>query len=218
MSRKLTKGYYVHGKFVAEGSELDIQLKAELKGTDASSRTDLKKESDELQALGESLLTLRLDLFTKLQLGEKLHDAIVEAKRISNFEGKRRQMQYIGKLMRKQEPEMLDAMREALKVQRTGSAQESLALHKAETWRNSLIAEDGSFQEWMEAFPGTDSQQLRALIRQARKDATPEKPGALPRHGRAYRDIFQLVREHLADTDGPLNDGAIDESHQADEE
>ncbi len=218
MSRTLTKGYYVQGKFVAEGSELDIQLKAELKGTDASSRTDLKKESDELQALGESLLTLRIDLLKKLQLGEKFADAISDAKRITNFEGKRRQMQYIGKLMRKQEPAMLQAMRDALHVQRNGSAQENLALHKAETWRNRLIAEDGAFGEWIVGFPDTDSQQLRALIRQARKDATPEKPGALPRHGRAYRDIFQLVREQLAEGDGPLNDGAIDESRQADEE
>ena len=217
MSRKLTKGYYVQGKFVAEGSELDIQLKAELKGTDASSRTDLKKESDELQALGESLLTLRLELFTKLQLTEKLHDAIVEAKRITNFEGKRRQMQFIGKLMRKQEPEKLEEIRATLKIQHSGSAQENLALHKAETWRNGLIAEDEQFGKWIEVFPQTDSQQLRALIRQARKDITPEKPGALPRHGRAYRDIFQLVREHLAATDGPLNDGSMDPD-QADEE
>lgn len=218
MSRKPTKGYYVHGKFVAEGSELDIQLKAELKGTDASSRTDLKKESDELQKLGEDLLTLRIDLLKKLQLDEKFADAISDAKRITNFEGKRRQMQFIGKLMRKQEPEMLDAMREALRVQHSGSAQENLALHKAETWRNRLIAEDDAFGEWITAFPGTDAQQLRALVRQARKDATPEKPGALPRHGRAYREIFQLVREHLLDIDGPLNDGSIDESRQADEE
>lgn len=218
MSRKLTKGYYVHGKFVAEGSELDIQLKAELKGTDASSRTDLKKESDELQDLGESLLTLRLDLFTKLQLTEKLHDAILEAKRITNFEGKRRQMQFIGKLMRKQEPEKLEEIRATLKIQHSGSAQENLALHKAETWRNRLIAEDDAFGEWIAEFAQTDSQQLRALVRQARKDLVPEKPGALPRHGRAYREIFQLVREQLAGIDGPLNDGGIDETHQADEE
>ncbi len=214
MSRKLTKGYYVQGKFVAEGSELDIQLKAELKGTDTASRTDLKKESDELQKLGEDLLTLRQDLLTKLQLGEKLHDAVLESRRITNFEGKRRQMQFIGKLMRKQEPEMLDAIRAALKVQQFGSAQENLALHKAETWRDRLIAEDEAVGEWIASFPQTDSQQLRALVRQARKDLVPAKPGALPRHGRAYRDIFQLVREHLAETDGPLNDGAVDATEE----
>ena len=56
MSRKPKKGYFVRGEFVAEGSELDLELKRELKGTDAASKTDLKRESAELQALGEALL------------------------------------------------------------------------------------------------------------------------------------------------------------------
>ena len=100
MSRKPKKGYFVRGQFVAEGSELDLELKRELKGTDEASRTDLKRESDELQKLGEELLHLRAALFDALPLGEKLADAVAEAKRITNFEGKRRQMQFIGKLMR----------------------------------------------------------------------------------------------------------------------
>src|SRR5450756_1175320 len=100
MSRKLKKGYFVRGEFVTEGSERDIELKRELKGTDEASKTDLKRESTELQKLGEALLTLRADLMQGLALPEKLADAVAEARRITNFEGKRRQMQYIGKLMR----------------------------------------------------------------------------------------------------------------------
>ena len=100
MSRKFKKGYFVRGEFVAEGSERDLELKRELKGTDDQSRTDLKRESLELQKLGEDLLTLRPDFMKRLALTEKLKDAVVEAKRITNFEGKRRQMQYIGKQMR----------------------------------------------------------------------------------------------------------------------
>ncbi len=80
MSRKPKKGYFVRGQFVAEGSELDLQLKAELKGTDVS-RTDLKKESAELQKLGEALVTLRSDLLAGLALPEKLLDALAEAGR-----------------------------------------------------------------------------------------------------------------------------------------
>ena len=57
MSRKLKKGYFVKGQFVAEGSALDLEYKRELKGTDEASRTDLKRESTELQKLGEELLT-----------------------------------------------------------------------------------------------------------------------------------------------------------------
>src|SRR6185369_531234 len=100
MPRKPKKGYFVRGQFIAEGSELDLELKAELKGTTEASRTDLKRESTELQKLGEALLTLRADLMAGLPLPEKLADAVAEAKRITNFEGKRRQMQFIGKLMR----------------------------------------------------------------------------------------------------------------------
>jgi len=198
MAKKLKKGYFVRGEFVAEGSERDIELKAELKGTDEQSRTDLKRESDELQKLGEALLTLRADLLARLALSDKFSDAILEAKRITNFEGKRRQMQFIGKLMRQLEPDAVQQIRTSLDEQANGSAAESLALHQAELWRDRLINDDAAAGQWLTQHPGVDSQQLRALIRQARKDAVPEKRGAAPRHGRAYREIFQLVRDGLA--------------------
>ncbi|BCO28229.1 hypothetical protein MIZ03_3129 [Rhodoferax lithotrophicus] len=199
MSRKLKKGYFVRGEFVAEGSERDIELKAELKGTDEQSRTDLKRESTELQKLGADLLTLRADLLAGLELSDKFKDAIADAKRITNFEGKRRQMQFIGKLMRQLEPQVVEAVRAALDEQANGSNAEKLALHQAEVWRDRLITDEAAAAQWINLNPGCDTQQLRALIRQARKDAKPEKPGAAVRHGRAYRDIFQLVREALSD-------------------
>ena len=198
MSRKLKKGYFVKGQFVAEGSALDLEYKRELKGTEDATRTDLKRESTELQKLGEDLLTLRAELMTRLQLPDKLVEAVAEAKRISNFEGKRRQMQFIGKLMRKLEAPMLDAIRAALVAQHTPSALETQTLHQTEIWRERLLADDDALGQWINLSPQTDSQQLRALIRQARKDALPEKPGLAPRHGRAYREIFQLVRAQLA--------------------
>jgi ribosome-associated protein len=198
MSRKLKKGYYVKGQFVAEGSALDLEYKRELKGSDEPTRTDLKRESTELQKLGEDLLNLRADLMTKLELPDKLVDAVTEAKRISNFEGLRRQMQFIGKQMRMLTPEQLQAVRDALHEQHLPSAQETMLLHQAESWRTRLLADDDALGQWLKLSPGTDSQNLRALVRQARKDAKPEKPGQAARHGRAYRDIFQLVREQLA--------------------
>jgi ribosome-associated protein len=197
MSRKLKKGYFVRGEFVAEGSERDLELKAELKGTDDQSRTDLKRESTELQKLGEALLTLRNELFQSLPLSDKFRDAVADAKRITNFEGKRRQMQYIGKLMRKLEASEVNAVRAALEVQANGSAAENLVLHQSEQWRDRLISDESAAGEWIAQHPETDAQQLRALIRQAHKDAVPDKPGAAVRHGRAYREIFQLVREAL---------------------
>lgn len=205
MSRKPTKGYYVKGHFVAEGSELDLELKRELRGDVDQSRTDLKKHSEHLQSLGEQLLTLRRGLLDKLALPDRLLDAMAEAKRITNFEGKRRQMQYVGKLMRKLDPEIVEAARTALEEQHKGSATEKLRLHLAEQWRDRLIADDATLPQWMDEYPHTDTQQLRALIRQARKDAPPVDKAAVsqglaPRKGRAYRELFQLVREHLGGT------------------
>ena len=198
MSRKPKKGYYVRGEFVAEGSELDLELKRELKGTDDASKTDLKRESAELQKLGEDLLGLRAGLFDRLEIEDKLRDAIAEARRITNFEGKRRQMQFIGKLMRALDPEVLDAVRSALDEQHSGPAEETAMLHEAERWRDRLIADDDALGGWIETHPDTDSQQLRALVRQVRKDLKEGRPGEAPRQGKAYREVFQLVREQLA--------------------
>ena len=201
MPRKPKKGYFVRGQFVAEGSELDQQLKAEQKHFQDSSKTELKRESTELQKLGEQLLTLRGGLFDSLQLPEQLVDALDQARRITNFEGRRRQMQFVGKLMRNLEPEQLEAVRQALAEQQHGSAQASLALHEAERWRDELIDDDEALQRWLANHPATDTQQLRALIRQARKERQPSadevSQGLAPRRGRAYRDIFQIVKEQL---------------------
>ncbi|WP_076999236.1 ribosome biogenesis factor YjgA [Variovorax sp. KK3] len=197
MPRKPKKGYFVRGTFVAEGSELDQELKRELKGSDAASKTDLKRESAELQDLGEALLGLRAGLFDKLDLGEKLVDAIDEAKRITNFEGKRRQMQFIGKLMRGLDAATLDAIRASLDEQNRGPAIEAAILHDAERWRDRLIADDDALGGWIETHPGTDAQQLRALVRQARKDFKDGAPGEAQRQGKAYRELFQLLRAQL---------------------
>jgi len=208
MSRKPTKGYYVRGHFVAEGSELDLELKRELKGSVELSRTDLKKESDRLQLLGEALVNLRADLLAKLGLSDKLVDALAEAKRITNFEGRRRHMQFIGKLMRQLDENTAAAAQAALDEQHKGSAQESLVLHQAEQWRDRLIADEDALTDWLAAFPDTDVQRLRTLIRQARKDAqgVKERPGEALRHGKSYREIFRLVRAALRG-DGTEEDG-----------
>lgn len=214
MSRKPTKGYFVRGQFVAEGSELDLQLKSELKGSDTS-KTDLKRESTELQKLGQALITLRKDLFDGLNLPDRLVEALREADRITNFEGKRRQMQFVGKLMRLLDEDTRAAAREALEIQQKGSASETLALHEAERWRDDLIEREEAVGEWLTQYPETDSQQLRALVRQARKDrpapdADAVSKGLAPRQGRAYREIFHLVREQLTGTDAAGDDSPED--------
>jgi ribosome-associated protein len=215
MARKPKKGYFVKGQFVAEGSEEDLALKREAKGNEGTSKTDLKRESDELQKLGEDLLGLRSALMLRLtsqgHVGEKLSDALVHARQITNFEGRRRQMQFIGKLMRKLDEDAVEGVRATLLEQSQGSAQETLQLHLAEQWRDRLIKDDDACGEWLQSFPGTDSQQLRALIRQARKDAPAASAatvsqGLAPRQSRAYREIFQLVRSEMGNAQSDSTD------------
>ena len=106
------------------------------------------------------------------------------------MKGRRRQMQYIGKLMRGADAEPL---REAVAAMQLGRARDSLALHQAEQWRAELIAGDDAATRWAAEFPDSDLQQLRSLVRAARKDAA-----AIPeqRSGRAYRELFRYIRLH----------------------
>ncbi|MFV0679980.1 ribosome biogenesis factor YjgA [Ottowia sp.] len=203
MSRKPKKGYFVRGHFVAEGSELDMQLREEQRAG-GPSKTELKAQSAELQDLGEQLLSLRADLKDPLDLPTRLLDALDELARITNFEGRRRQSQFVGKQMRLLGEEQIAAIRAALEVQQKGSAKDTLRLHAAERWRDRLIAEDAAVGAWATQFPDADLQPLRALVRQARKDALPPKAaaqaqtqGRAPRQGRAYRELFQMVHQAL---------------------
>jgi ribosome-associated protein len=168
----------------------------------APSRTELKNASEQLQKIGEALLTLHADAFAVLALPAQLQEAIFEAKRLTSFGAKRRQLQFIGKLMRGLPPETLETVGAVLRVEHGQSAQDVSILHRAEKWRDSLIAADDGFGEWIARFPGTDAQRLRALIRQARKEALEPKPGEARRRGKAYREIFTLVRSQLSSSGG----------------
>jgi ribosome-associated protein len=200
VSRKSRKGYYVDGEFVSAGSDADQRFRNELNDPDLPSRTELKNASARLQEIGEQLLEIRADRFAALPLPEQLSAAIVAAKHMSDFAALRRQKQFIGKLMRRLDPEALEAVEAALRAEHGHSAKDTRALHRAEQWRDSLIADDESLGRWIKEFPDTDSQQLRAMIRQARKDTREAQPGEALRQGRAYRRIFKLVRLQLTDS------------------
>ena len=163
----------------------------------APSRNELKKQMQDLQELGEAVSALPPDRLDKLKIDERLRDAIDELRRTRSFEGKRRQVQYIGKLMKHEDPEPL---REAVASYRVGSATDTLALHQAEYWRDQLLAGDDALANWVKEYPATDVQQLRSLVRAARKEKL--EPGE--RHGRAYRDLFKMVKGQMLD--GPAGD------------
>ena len=154
------------------------------------SKTRRKQASHDLQALGEALLELPDDQLASLDLGEPLVDAIRAMRRIRSHEARRRQMQLIGKLMRSADIELARA---AVLERQLGRARDSLALHQAERWRAELIADDDATTRFASEHKEADLQRLRALVRNARKDAAvvPEQ-----RSGRAYRELFQFIREH----------------------
>ena len=171
------------------------------------SRNELKKTMQDLQELGEAVASLPTDRLDKLKIDERLRDAIDELRRTRSFEGKRRQVQYIGKLMKHEDPEPL---REAVASYRVGSATDTLALHQAEYWRDQLLADDDALANWVKEYPATDVQQLRSLVRAARKEKL--EPGE--RHGRAYRDLFKRVKEQMLDVPGADDPApASDPSH-----
>ena len=159
---------------------------------DRPSKTRRKQASHELQELGEAVVALPDARIDALTVSETLLDAIRQFKKTKTFEGRRRQMQYIGKLMRSHD---VEPIRQAVTDMQLGRAKDSLALHQAERWRAELLAEDDAVTRWTAARPGTDVQQLRSLVRAARKDAAlvPEK-----RSGRAFRELFQFIREQAS--------------------
>ena len=156
------------------------------------SKTRLKEASHELQSLGAALVELSEERLAGLGLPEPLLDALQAYRRIRSHEARRRHMQLIGKLMRGAD---VDAARRAVDELRLGRTQDSLALHQAERWRAELIADDSATTRFATDHAGADLQRLRALVRNARKDAAsaPER-----RSGRAYRELFQFIREHEA--------------------
>lgn len=181
------------------------------------SKSERKRQMHDLQALGQSLLDLPAARAAALDLPDSLRDALAEYHRTRSFEGKRRQLQYIGKLMRHTDPEPI---REAVAAYRLGSASETLALHEAERWREELLASDDAVTRWIAANPGTEPQRLRNLVRAARKDALAAAAGpagAGPRHGRNYRELFQMVKATLAETGAAANEADNDEEAADDE-
>lgn len=203
MPRKKSSGYFIDGEFIAIGSDLDRQLKQE-RAERAPSKTELKAQSTELQKLGVQLCDLPRNRWEPLDLPARLADALDHLAQITDFEAQRRQRQFVGKLMRKLDASEIEAIRALLERERLGSRTTTENLHQVETWRTRLLHDDDAMTEWARQFPQSDLARIRALIRQARRDAkTGEAPAGTspgsgaPRQGRSYRELFKLLRDAL---------------------
>jgi len=153
---------------------------------DFVSKTQRKKIMDSLQDLGRELVDLPKEKLKKMALQDNLLAAIMEYKRITARGAKKRQEQYIGRLMRDIDPEPIRTVLSALKGE---SAEHTGWLHQVEHWRERLLEDDTVLPTFLTSFPAADTQQLRTLIRNARKERLEARPPKF------FRQLFQTIKE-----------------------
>jgi ribosome-associated protein len=159
------------------------------------SKTRRKQEMLELQELGVELVALDDGALDALELPDALRDAVVQARSITRFEARRRQLQYIGKLMRRVDP---GPIRAVLDEQRARARAETAVFRRAESWRERLLNDPDSLAHFLAEHPSADASRLRALIDSARR----ERSEAGPPH--SYKELFRALRELLGRyTPGP---------------
>ena len=149
------------------------------------SKTRRKKQMLELQELGSQLVELPEAQVAAMALEPALEQAVLEARRMKSHEAKRRQLQYIGRLMREVDAEPIRARLAAIEGH---SAQATARHRRLEAWRERLLADDQALTELATQYPQSDIQAVRTLIRNSRKE---QKQGKPPR---AYRELFRLLK------------------------
>jgi ribosome-associated protein len=149
------------------------------------SKTRRKREMIELQSLGAALVGLPEGQLDQMQLESALRQAVLDARRITSHEAKRRQLQYIGRLMRDLDAEPIRAQLAAIDGR---SAQAAAAHRRLEAWRERLLADDAALTHFATEHPRADLQEIRSLIRSARKEQQEGKPP------RAYRELFKVLK------------------------
>ncbi|WDD93410.1 ribosome-associated protein [Burkholderia sp. FERM BP-3421] len=157
-------------------------------GYDRPSKSQLKRDMHALQVLGEALVELPKDALKRMPMPESLGEAVREARRITDHEGRRRQIQYVGRVMRTLTDAETAALRTALDTQRGVNKAETAKLHWIERTREQLLANDDALTEFIRRHPAADVQEGRTLIRNARKETEQGRP---PRY---FRELFQWIK------------------------
>lgn len=153
---------------------------------DRPSKSQRKRDSTALQDLGAALVDLPAERLAKIEMPDNLRLAVQDARRITKHEARRRQMQYIGKLMRSTDPAPIQAALDAIAGV---SAAENQRMHQLERLRLKLLEDEpAALTEIVAAHPGADLQQLRQLRRNALKEREQSKPP------RAFREIYRFLK------------------------
>ena len=153
------------------------------------SKSELKRQSNELQKLGEQLIDEPRDRVKRVPMPDEVKDAILMCQTITNHEGRRRQLQYVGKMMRTLNEEEVDIIKRTIDSWKGASKADTAAMHALERRRDKLLVDDNALTTLLSENPELDVQHLRTLIRNARKEQAENKPP------KAYREIFQILKD-----------------------
>ncbi|WP_419571230.1 ribosome biogenesis factor YjgA [Rheinheimera sp.] len=153
---------------------------------EGKSKTQVKQEMHQLQALGEELVALSPVARAKIEMDDELKDALALADKLkTKREALRRHIQFIGRLMRTRDIEPIER---ALALIRNTNQAATRKFHLVEDWRDKLIADSSALTAFVEQYPEVDVQQLRTLIRNAKKEQEKNQPP------KAFRELFQLIK------------------------
>jgi ribosome-associated protein len=172
------------------------------------SKSEAKRHSNELQKLGEQLVDAPRDRVKRVEMPEDVKEAILTCQAITNHEGRRRALQFVGKKMRTLDEEEVAVIQRTIDSWKGASKSETAALHALERRREKLLADDKALTQLLEENPELDVQHLRTLIRNARKEQLENKPP------KAYREIFQILKDLAKKSKQP---DAADEEESDDE-
>ncbi|MBY0573041.1 MAG: DUF615 domain-containing protein [Undibacterium sp.] len=156
---------------------------------DRPSKSELKRQMTSLQKMGQELVDSARDRVKRVPMPEDVRDAILECQQITNHEGRRRQMQYVGKKMRTLDEAEVALIQKTIDSWKGASKSETAMMHALERKREKLLTNDMALTELMAENPELDVQHLRTLIRNAKKEQAENKPP------KAYREIFQILKE-----------------------
>lgn len=176
---------------------------------DRPSKSQLKREMTALQVLGQELVDQPKDRVMRVPMPEDVRDAILACQKIKDHEGRRRQMQYVGKKMRSLEEDELAAIQKVLDSWKGASKAETAAMHALERRRDKLLADDKAVTDLLQRYPHADVQHVRTVIRNARKEQAEGKPP------KAYRELFQILKQlQIAPVDEDTPEDGIQDGEQ----
>jgi ribosome-associated protein len=176
------------------------------------SKSELKRQMTVLQKLGEELVNEARDRVKRVPMPEDVRDAILECQLIKDHEGRRRQLQYVGKKMRTLDEEEVAAIQRTIDSWKGLSKADTANMHAMERRRDKLLTDDKALTVLLSENPELDVQHLRTLIRNARKEQAENKPP------KAYREIFQILKDIAKKKNGGKKDADEDGVEGEDDE